>query len=512
MEQSEKALEKLNSAFEEKITIIDGEESSLDQATRNKLKIDLYEQWKDSLIKHTRQCMLVIANSKTVLDTSDCSSDDAAKTPKKSESYLSLDHRNCTTEFAMLKQLVKDMGLRSHEALAELGRLSKIYEKQLHFIKSLSKENSLLKSDVESLRMKSERCERSADKLLISMQEESVNLKRFCTKYEECMQGIDNQSTRMNDEMMQRVKTLENELETKNQQISELTFSLQQQNGKSSARSSSTRISSFYAVPMPAKTNSSSKNYIDFARPESFEINLSDLEASDNIKIRTLEEGASTMAKLLKEKQKMLRHQKEIIKSLQQKLKDFTENEGNLEQLQTKLSVIQFENTKLTKDYDEVLSKSKEYDQLRDQIRTTTNEQKELTRQISIREKHIQELKAECQRMQQQLNGEKENREKVDQLQKILSTIHAENTNLNKECNELRLKSKEYDKLRKEMTVVTIAQKDLVQKISAKEEQIRKLDDERQLLKQKNHDIITCVSGAYRALGKCISERCPSDN
>lgn len=400
MDQTEEALENLNRVFEQKIASIDDDNPTFDEGSKSKLKIELLEQWKDSLIKNTKKCMETIVSSTRVLDNSVTdSSDDASKASKvsKSRANESQDYRNFTQQVAALKKIIMEMGSRSRQALIELSRIAESFERQLHLNTSLSQENSSLKSSLETMYSKTSYYNQLADKILNSMKEESVDLKRFFAEYEKRMLSIEKNSSRSDEEMTRRLKTLENELASKNRRINELTDSLHRFD-KPSATSTMIDSPIVHGSPkIPARINSSqgSENNIDLTLHESYEISLTDAEVSDDSKIRTLVDGARTMAQLLKEKQKFLRKQKaEIEKS-----------RATTERLQTKLNDIQVENTRITVECERLRSKSEHYDQLSDQMLTMSSEKKQqeeiLVRTISAQEEQIEKLIDERKRLTQ---------------------------------------------------------------------------------------------------------------
>lgn len=410
MEKAEEALENLNRVFEQKIAAIDDGNLTLNEGSKSKLKIEFLEQWKDSLIKNTKKCIETIVSSTRVLDNSITdSSDDASKASKVSKpgANESQDYRNFTEQVAALKKIIMEMGSRSQQALIELDRIAKSFEKQLHRNTSLSRENSSLKSSLETMQSKTLYYNELADKILASMKEESDDLKRFFAEYEKRMQSIENHSSRADEQMTRRLKTLENELTSKNQQISKLTYSLHQFDKPTAT---STLIDSQIlhgSSSKPAKINSSreSENNIELIMHESYEISLTDAEMSDDCKIRTLQDGACTMAKLLKEKQKFLRKQKAEILQLRQQLGKIEESRITTDRLQNKLKIIQEENSRMSVECENLRSRSEEFDQLRDEMLRMTNENKHqeecLVRKISGQDEQIQLLIDERKRLTQ---------------------------------------------------------------------------------------------------------------
>lgn len=85
-----------------------------------------------------------------------------------------------------------------------------------------------------------------------------------------------------------------------------------------------------------------------------------------------------------------------------------------------------------------------------------------------------------------------------------------ENTGISVECDRLRSKSEDYDQLRDQMLTMTNEKKhqeeNLSRQISAQEEQIQKLIDERKRLTESNYDFFNSVSIAYKELGNCIAK------
>lgn len=416
MDRFEEALEKLNCVFVEKITAINTDDTLPDESIKNKSKIVIYENWKNSLVGYTRKCFETIVNSKHVLDKSMSeSSDDASKVSKTSYSSENSSHvcRKFTKQIALLEDIIMKMGSRSQEALLELAQIAKLFAKQMHINKLLTQETTTLKSDLKDLRSKSAYYNQLADKILSNMKEESVDLKRFFVEYEKRMESIEKHSSHESVELTRRLRMLEDELTSKNQKITELTLNLQQF-GKPSATSTMNRSDSKRSccsssaisakILNSASSESEHINTIALTMHESYETyNLTDVEASDNCKIRTLEDGAATMAKLLKEKHKMLREQKSIIQDLRQCLKKSKEYCVTIDRLQTQLNSIQDEKIHLIEECNKLRTQTDDYDKLRAEFEKITNEQmhneENFVQKISVQEKQIEKLTEEQKRL-----------------------------------------------------------------------------------------------------------------
>lgn len=406
MDQAEEALEKLNRVFEEKIVAVEDGNCSLDDCSKSKIKIEIFEQWKNSLIKYTKKCVETIANSTRVLEKSiSDSSDDASKVSRYKSNSTQV-YRQFSEQIPSLKQIINEMGTRSQQALIELEHIVRLCEKQLHHNKSLTQENVMLKSELETVRSKTSYYNDLVDKILSNMKAESIDLKRFFTEYEKRIQNIEHRSSQNSDEMRRRLKSLEIELASKNQQIDELQHNLQQF-GKPVALPtlmSSNVTSSASSIAPKTISVSEGENNI-YVMQDSYEINLTDLEAYDDKKIQTLEDGSRTMAKLLKEKQHMLREQKSVIQQLRQQLKQSKVNCATIDRLQDKLNQIQVENTNLFEECQKLRSMNEDSEKLRDKMTKISNEKKHheeaLARTLSAQEEQIQKLIEDRQRLAQ---------------------------------------------------------------------------------------------------------------
>lgn len=399
LESKMQAFENLNRVFEEQIAAVDTGDPPLDEAAKNKLKVEILEKWKNSLVKRTKECVEIISTSKDVLETSISGSSDDASKPSTSRRNLSPDYHHFTQQVESLKKIIAAMGCQSQQALLELDLIIQLFEKQVHHNRSLAKENSELRSDLEKMRCKTGYYNQLADKILANMKEESVDLKRFFAEYESRMQSIENESFRSTQEMTLRLKSLEGELESKNRKIAELTVSIGRFD-KSSAASTfflPQNPCSTPAIAVKVNSDSGSEKNIHLTLHDSREICLTDVEINDHEKMKMLKDGASTMAKLLKDKQKMLRKQRSDIQELQQQMEQIKEHRLANDRLQTTLKEMQIENAKLLDECDKLRSNSDH------QMTQLKNEQKQhegnFARKISDLEKEIEKLNADRQRL-----------------------------------------------------------------------------------------------------------------
>lgn len=403
-DQTEEALEKLNRGYEESLATIDGD-ASRNRDDKNELKLIVYEQWKNSLIKYTKVCIKTIDFTTNVLDTADTSDDASGRSSGRPIS--SARSRKFFEQIKSLKQIIMDMGSRSHRALTELSHIAKLYEKLLHVNRSLSQENSTLKSQLDLERSKTAHYDAKADQILANVKEETVELRRFFSEYEKRLESTESNSLRVNEEMSQRLQTLERELELKDRQINDLSSSLQRHGRPSSASTPinspesrrkvwrSTEAKSIYAAGKDAKPQLN----------DSYEISLTDVEASDCEKIRTLEDGARTMATLLKEKQHMLRDQKNIIMKLLQKLSQTEEARGTVDRLQTALNDMRAENAHLQEECEQLRLISEDRDKLKERLSMAIDEQKRhkthLSQTAAAQSEQVQKLREDRQRLAQ---------------------------------------------------------------------------------------------------------------
>lgn len=399
------AFRKLNCVFEKQITAVDTHDPSLDEAAKIKLKADIFEKWKNSLVKYTTECVAIIDTSKHVLETSiSDSSDDASKAGTFRRNSLP-DYRHFTQQVETLKTMIADMGAQSQQALKELDPIIELYEKQRQHNSSLAKENHELKSDLEKMRCKTGYYNQLADRILVNMKEESDDLKRFFAEYESRMRSIENESFQSTQQMTLRLKSLEGELATKNQKIAELTHSMERFGISSTASTFILPPNTFTSPSIPVRRNSDSESEknIHLTIHDSIENCLTDVEKTDDEKMKMLEDGAKTMAKLLKEKQKMLRKQRSEIQELKQQLKQIEEHQKASNHLQVTLNDMQTKNSKLLEECNRLRVKSDDYDKFRDEMKQLNNEQKQheenRARNISDLEKKIEELNADRQRL-----------------------------------------------------------------------------------------------------------------
>lgn len=395
----EEALNTFNNIYEERIAQIDSD-PSLDESGRCRAKIEFFQSWKDSLIKHVKELIGTVCNATNFLNQS--YSDSGDEISRASELKSAEDHKKFSTRLASLKELIKELGARSQQALDELSDLAKLFERQMHSNRSLSEENVTLKSDLEKLRNQTTHYNQLAEKILTNMREESDELKRFFVEYEQRMHSIENDTTRHSSEMTRRLHEMQSELSLKDKRIHTLEITIQ--------KSSDVRPTITIEPPSPPHSTPSVDRQSRGSSKESgnifemsYEINLTDVEATDDVKMRTLEEGATTMASLLKQKQRMLRDQKGTIEKLLHELKRSKKYREKFDKIRTELDELKEENIDLSAKNKELRSASGDSNKLKEQLDTIASEKKRIeetfTRQISTIEKQLQTLANEKQEL-----------------------------------------------------------------------------------------------------------------
>lgn len=169
MDQSQEAFENLNAKYSAQLATIEDGLNTTSETEKCEQKNNILVKWKDSLIKYNKNCIETIVNSTQILESaSDCSYEGLA-TVRMSM----LDSDRVNEQITSVKEVVKQMGMRSKQALNEMRNFVVTFEHQYQANKTLSDENKKLKSQLESVNSQMSKYEDWSSKI----EEENMELK-----------------------------------------------------------------------------------------------------------------------------------------------------------------------------------------------------------------------------------------------------------------------------------------------------------------------------------------------
>lgn len=393
MDWSQETLENLNKHYELQLAAVDEEPITEDRKCYK--KNDILRQWIESLQKRNKTCIQTIVSSSQILESATADSYDGPTTIKTP---------SCVDDkITCLRAVVKQMGLRSKQALSEMKNFVVSFEHQFQINKTLMEEKEELKYQVERMKQKISKFYERSSKIeeenamlkriipsqndidsvagveeparmdLFKLKQENKELKEkfkdLPRNLEACQGALSSKESHRSTlkiqprepDMTKKLAALKSELNAKDQQITSLTQTLRKFEAQSATQSSAKlpthKISSGVTKdPISDPGNNLNKHANECDSDES---NLTDAELLDKKKIRTLQKGARTMAALIKEKYDQLRDQRDEIACLHlqldncHKLRDSkagsvfrseNENCSNCEQLRQRLASISKEN------------------------------------------------------------------------------------------------------------------------------------------------------------------------
>lgn len=278
--------------FENDLVIIDQQYTSgseKDECTKNAAKLEVYERFTVGLKDKGEYFLKIIRHL----------NDDLA-------------HMDSGSESASTEQIVEDMDfirkcLESRvqceeEAINSLTDLEDIFAVISRENQRLSAENQLLKSNQKSDTVT---CEEIATNVIDSLKHENQELKDVIKRNKETIRMLASESGGQHDENKRnyeiQLAALKTQLKEKNKTIELLKKQIKNLNSP------------------PSTAHSSNSNYLD---------NISDVEKSDNEKLRMFQNGYKELTMVLKEKYEQLREQRTKMADLKEKLAECAAN-GN---------------------------------------------------------------------------------------------------------------------------------------------------------------------------------------